>query len=116
MVLAPYHSGFTGFPDMNVNHALAKETLDISSLQLYSNDITTQESSEIGELFPYEEENHESRTIDDEDDDVEQSINLMVTSESESEDEYTTYDLSFLNDKEGNEDELSFYRALDNEI
>ena len=37
----------------------------------------------------------------------------METSESESEDDYTTHDLEFL-DEDQEDNELSFYRSIDN--
>lgn len=113
----PY--GYFWEPNTTISQPSQKKAHDnIPSELLYSNNATTCVEPELDPLFPYNDENHDNENASDEGieefSDHDGSINIMDTSDSDSEeDEYTMEDLAFYDDTIVH-DEVSFYRALDN--
>jgi len=113
----PY--GYFWEPNTTVSQPSQKRPhANIPSELLYSNNATTCVEPELDPLFPYNDENHDNENASDEGieefSDHDGSINIMDTSDSDSEeDEYTMEDLAFYDDTIVH-DEVSFYRALDN--
>lgn len=86
------------------------DKLACANISIYSEHCNPKEPNALGELFPYENQVQEKNDTDQSD------IDLMATSESESEDdELNPEDIQFLDNNEMDED-LSFYRAIDNEL
>jgi hypothetical protein len=102
--------GYHWNPDTTESSISAQQCVDIDSHNLYSTEHVKESSPDLGTLFPYENDT----TINIPNSEDEQSVDLMVTSDSESEDEYTAHDLTFYNDEENIDEDVSFYRAIDN--
>lgn len=80
-----------------------------TDLKIYSEHYIPNEDAELGELFPYDNESD----LADED---ETDIDLMATSESEESNyELTNEDIAFLEDDEDLVEDISFYRAIENQ-